>query len=644
MATTIKIKNSNVAGKVPGDADLAVAELGLNIADKKLYSKDGVGNVFQIGAAGEVPSGDTGNRPGSPSDGSLYFDTTLDLLLYWNGSEWVEVGAGGSEVLVQDAPPATTDLEEGTLWWNSDADDLRLYVLYNDPDPDAGLKWVQATPTSSDAGGVTSIIAGDGISVNQATGDVTVSVTDDGSGYVKLDDGGTKQVIQSAGLGLSDGANENITLDATDGSAEFASSLTKLTSAGSLFLETTSSQEGLYVGKKGSGDWNAVIDGSNGNASFAGDVVSGNAYNVGNGSALYPSGLIGVRNDTPAASVFQVLSGGSAVPTNETVKITAGGSADFAGSVSVGEVTGSTPFSQMVVGSVQARPADDDDDTFVGYTNSGAAPSFSVSGAGQANFGVGADWAGGFFNIRKPDNNWAQIISIDSTSDAPSGVLISAGVDTPAGGNALQIQKGQTNLGGSGTVDGLIVDWNGNAQFTGTVKAFAPSTSLFAACSAGPDGSTPVFAVRHSATAPTNGTDAFYVYSNGAYTTVSDQSQKKNIETTRDGYLEDLNKLRVVKYNWKSQDDGDAKELGLIAQEVQEVFPGLIASMGEDKDGKPVSGIKSSVLPFMLIKALQEANTKIEALEARLDAMTRMLGDLGADVSTMPSLEEGGET
>ena len=85
MTTTIKIKNSSVADKVPGDSDLNVAELGLNLADQKLYSKDALGNVFQIGAAGEVPSGGTTDRPGSPSVGDLYFDTDLDLLIYWNG-------------------------------------------------------------------------------------------------------------------------------------------------------------------------------------------------------------------------------------------------------------------------------------------------------------------------------------------------------------------------------------------------------------------------------------------------------------------------------------------------------------------------------------------------------------------------------
>ena len=39
--------------------------------------------------------------------------------------------------------------------------------------------------------------------------------------------------------------------------------------------------------------------------------------------------------------------------------------------------------------------------------------------------------------------------------------------------------------------------------------------------------------------------------------------RRKNIETTRDGYLEDLNRLRVVKYNWNDQEDGTPKDLGL---------------------------------------------------------------------------------
>jgi len=120
-----------------------------------------------------------------------------------------------------------------------------------------------------------------------------------------------------------------------------------------------------------------------------------------------------------------------------------------------------------------------------------------------------------------------------------------------------------------------------------------------------------------------NGANNHYLLGNGTTTFTSDANAKKNIETTRDGYLEDLASLRVVKYNWKEDEDGTPKELGLIAQEVEEVFPNLVMRDFDpniaDEDKKKM--IKVSVLPFMLLKALQEANTKIEALEARITAL-----------------------
>ena len=74
--------------------------------------------------------------------------------------------------------------------------------------------------------------------------------------------------------------------------------------------------------------------------------------------------------------------------------------------------------------------------------------------------------------------------------------------------------------------------------------------------------------------------------------------------------------MRVVKYHWKTQEDTEPKELGLIAQEVEEIFPGLIHTEGEGDE--EVKEIKRSVIPYMLLKALQEANAKIETLEQRL--------------------------
>ena len=45
---TIKLKNTNVAGNVPAADKLATAELVINLKDKKLFSKDADGAVFEL--------------------------------------------------------------------------------------------------------------------------------------------------------------------------------------------------------------------------------------------------------------------------------------------------------------------------------------------------------------------------------------------------------------------------------------------------------------------------------------------------------------------------------------------------------------------------------------------------------------------
>jgi hypothetical protein len=47
MSNTIQIKRSSTASAVPTSGDLAVGELALNLADKKLYAKDASNNIIQ---------------------------------------------------------------------------------------------------------------------------------------------------------------------------------------------------------------------------------------------------------------------------------------------------------------------------------------------------------------------------------------------------------------------------------------------------------------------------------------------------------------------------------------------------------------------------------------------------------------------
>jgi hypothetical protein len=116
-----------------------------------------------------------------------------------------------------------------------------------------------------------------------------------------------------------------------------------------------------------------------------------------------------------------------------------------------------------------------------------------------------------------------------------------------------------------------------------------------------------------------NAASVFRVYGNGTYGTVSDVNLKKNIETSR-GYLDDLLQLRVVKYNWNTQEDGDAKELGFIAQEVEAVFPALVENSA--RDGEATNKlIKQPVLIPMLVKAIQEQQALITTLTERITAL-----------------------
>ena len=129
----------------------------------------------------------------------------------------------------------------------------------------------------------------------------------------------------------------------------------------------------------------------------------------------------------------------------------------------------------------------------------------------------------------------------------------------------------------------------------------------------------------------------YRIYSNGTVAARSDARWKKNIETTRNGYLEHLCKLRVVKYNWYNHEEDAPKELGLIAQEVEEVFPNLVSydkvttkKQVEQEDGTFIEqevedgetrSIKTSVLPYMLLKAIQEQNTLITDLRTEIEEL-----------------------
>jgi hypothetical protein len=130
-------------------------------------------------------------------------------------------------------------------------------------------------------------------------------------------------------------------------------------------------------------------------------------------------------------------------------------------------------------------------------------------------------------------------------------------------------------------------------------------------------------------TANANG-DRMRVYGNGnivntnnSYGAISDIKLKENIVDANSQW-DDLKALQVRNYNFK---EGQTHtQIGLVAQEVELVSPGLVTeSPDRDEDGNDLGtvtkSVNYSVLYMKAVKALQEAMERIEQLEAKVAAL-----------------------
>ena len=127
--------------------------------------------------------------------------------------------------------------------------------------------------------------------------------------------------------------------------------------------------------------------------------------------------------------------------------------------------------------------------------------------------------------------------------------------------------------------------------------------------------------------ASTGGADKLYIYGNGnvvnannSYGLLSDIKLKENI-TDATPKLDKLMQVRIVNYNLIGE---ELKQIGVIAQELEKVFPALIDEhIDTDKEGNDLGtttkSVKMSVFVPMLIKAIQEQQAQIEELKALIN-------------------------
>ncbi|QIN96930.1 tail fiber protein [Synechococcus phage S-H34] len=234
----------------------------------------------------------------------------------------------------------------------------------------------------------------------------------------------------------------------------------------------------------------------------------------------------------------------------------------------------------------------------------------SISSDGSATFGsgnitLGADGSGTFSaslqigpNAQAGDNPFltvgsgnrrGTVIIKGPSPDANASAIL---VEVPGSSTALQVtHDGTTKIGGTSSDPNITLNANGNVTFAGTLI----TPGLSATASAG---------------------GALKIIGNEIYRDSSARATKENIVSLEESESVAVTKgLRPVNYLPKGDPDGHL-QIGFIAEEVLEVCPpAAITENGE------AIGVAYDRLTAICISALQQALTRIEALEAEVQAL-----------------------
>ena len=203
---------------------------------------------------------------------------------------------------------------------------------------------------------------------------------------------------------------------------------------------------------------------------------------------------------------------------------------------------------------------------------SGSADSAAADGAGLTVAGASATFtyshSGTKWNMNKP-------LDMGANNITTTGAIAGATLNTGQGANELYAMNQDVETGDDVQFDSLGIG-TGASGTTGEIRA-------------------------------TNDITAFYS---------SDERLKENIEDL-DGALDKVNKLRGVKFDWKELNEEErssihsheGQDIGVIAQEVQEVYPELVHE--REHGYLTVDYVK---LTAVLIQAVKELSAKVDEL------------------------------
>lgn len=273
-------------------------------------------------------------------------------------------------------------------------------------------------------------------------------------------------------------------------------------------------------------------------------------------------------------------------------------------------------------------------------------------GTGNAQSGLGADLFGGSSNQ----------LALFSGSGTLTNQNIAFGFVNTTSGTATEWMR--LISAGNLLINTTAAQFGSNATVCSVAKSNGNADSAFQGIA--PNGAAgPIFTSQTVSTGSTgwyhfigqtgNGTaittNAIFIYGNGnvanvnnSYAAISDRRVKENIVDTQPK-LSDLLRVRIVNYNLIADPD-KRKQLGVISQELMEVFPGLVEEVTpppiNDVEQESHLEVKYSVFVPILIKSVQELAAELQTekdanaeLRNRVDQMEEKQAALETMIQTL---------
>ena len=583
-----------------------------------------------------VPVGTTAQRPASPAAGYFRYNTTTSGFEGYTDS-WGSIGGGGTapaiDTMTGDGSDTTLTLTSAPVNENATVVTIDGVVQHKDTYSVSGttLTFSEAPPNGTAVECITWVntTVSSSLLLEDADSDTKVQVEESADeDKIRFDTGGTERaVIDSSGLTVGDiTINDSTISDAGDLTIDTEADLT-LTALSDIIHQTTStnSTAGHHIFKS----YNTEImriDGANNRVGIGTSSPDSmlHLYKATGSGALEPE--IKIENNHNTASVtdgagrltfYSDDSDNAGIPDNAWL-----GQIRFMGDDKDGSAT------EFVYAHIVGQAIDPGSGTarkggLSFYTRNGNSITETLT-ITENKVGIGTTSPDHNLEV----NNGAVASKYDATDHVAIRGLASGQYIQYGSGRALSFVAVDT-YPNSGASTKMTLDTSGNllvGTTSTTINSSNFGTVIFA--DGRPKFSKNVSGASHVMNVYGNAGE-FRVFGDGdvqntnnSYGQISDESLKENIVDATDK-LNEINQVRIRNFNFIGD---DLKQIGVIAQELETIFPSMVKTTPDtDSDGNDLGtetkSVKYSVFVPILIKALQEADDKIDALEARIEAL-----------------------